>query len=66
MPGSIGEPEFHDHRKTSADAFMNALGELSEVRAYTLSADELEEFKEAHLALRDLAANFEPYATEDA
>jgi len=62
---SLGEPDFSEHKRQSGEAVFKALNELSEVRAYTLSESELEEFKEAHLALRELAARFEEYEPEE-
>ena len=50
-----GEPEFEEHKEEMIEAVENALNELTEIRAYTLSADELQDFKAAHYALRNLS-----------
>lgn len=62
---SLGEPDFPEHKREAGEAIFRALDELSDVRAYVLAENELEEFKEAHLALRELAARFEEYEPEE-
>ena len=49
------EAEFESDLNEMQEAVEAALDELADVRAYTLKADELQEFKAAHYALRNLA-----------
>lgn len=49
------EPDFGEDKDEMQQAVEAALDELSDVKAYTLKADELQEFKAAHYALRNLA-----------
>lgn len=56
------EPEFQEHIEQQQEAITAALNELTEVRAYTLTAEELRDFKAAQYALRNLS---EDHASED-
>lgn len=57
------EPEFSDDVGDMKEAVNSALNELAEVKAYTLTVEELRDFKAAQYALRNLS---EDYAkTED-
>lgn len=60
--GEETEPEFRDHVEQQQEAFATALNALTEVRAYTLKAEELRDFKAAQYALRNLS---EDHASED-
>lgn len=52
------EQDFQDDIDEMRDAVENALEELSRVKAYTLTVDELRDFKAAHYALRNLATDY--------
>lgn len=56
------EPDFRDHVEQQQEAIATALNALTDVRAYTLTAKELRDFKAAQYALRNLS---EDHSTED-
>ncbi|AFH22655.1 hypothetical protein OSG_eHP32_00005 [environmental Halophage eHP-32] len=58
MAGDI-ESEFADDVEDMHEHVEAALKHLSEVKAYTLKADELYEFKAAHYALRNLTGEYD-------
>jgi hypothetical protein len=49
------EPTFQDDLDTMEQAVTDALNELSEVPAYVLKSDEIQDFKAAQYALRNLS-----------
>jgi len=59
---AYAEPQFEHHSDEMQKAVREALNALTDVRAYTLTADELQEFKAAQYALRNLSNE---HATED-
>ena len=56
----MSEPEddLSDDIDEMQEAVTNALDELSEVKAYTLTLDELRDFKAAQYALRNMARQY--------
>lgn len=56
-----GEPRFETDATAAATHLKHALDELTEIRAYVLSEDDMEHFKQAQLALRELHHGFEEY-----
>jgi hypothetical protein len=52
------EPQFTDDKEEMQESIESALNELRNVRAYTLTAEELADFKAAHYALRNLHPEF--------
>ncbi|MFC7188398.1 hypothetical protein ACFQL7_20715 [Halocatena marina] len=59
-----GEPEFEEDAAITARNINSALENLTQIPAYVLSADEMEEFKQAQMALRELHHGFEEYYNE--
>jgi hypothetical protein len=57
-PGRQPEDNFSQHAEESVGCINNALGELTGVRAYSLSTRELLAVKIAQLALRDASPHF--------
>lgn len=55
MPSNESEPHFQDDVDAMEDAVTDALNELTHVQAYVLTGDELQDFKAAQYALRNLA-----------
>jgi len=53
--GIEAEPDFQADVDEMQAAVRRALNELTTVRAYTLTADELQDFKAAQYALRNLS-----------
>ena len=53
------EPEFKDDLSETQEAIRNALNELTDVKAYTLTAGEIADFKAAQYALRNLSDDFD-------
>lgn len=49
------EPDFQDDVDGMKESVTSALNELTDVKAYTLAPGELEDFKAAQYALRNLA-----------
>jgi hypothetical protein len=58
MAMSDVEKEFESDVEEMDDAVTSALEELSRVKAYTLTVEELRDFKAAHYALRNLATDY--------
>lgn len=56
-----GEPAFDVDATETAEAIATAQSALTSIKAYVLSEDEMESFKEAQMALRDLNHGFEQY-----
>jgi len=56
-----GEPHFDEDAEEAAEAFYHATGELTRVNAYVLSESELEAFKQAQMALRELNERFDEH-----
>jgi hypothetical protein len=56
-----GELRFETDAAEAAVHIDNALTELTDIRAYVLSEDEMANFKQAQLALRELYHGFEEY-----
>ena len=52
------EEDFSDDIDEMQEAVESALEELSRVKAYTLTVEELRDFKAAHYALRNLATDY--------
>lgn len=49
------EPNFSEDKEAMEQAVNNALNELTRAKAYTLKAGEIEDFKAAQYALRNLS-----------
>lgn len=61
--GGAAEPNFEEDLSQNEEHIIEALNELTEVKAYTVASDELREFKAAQYALRCLLP--EEYDTVD-
>lgn len=53
--GSDAEPDFADDLEEMNDAVTEALNALADVKAYTLTVEDLRDFKAAQYALRNLS-----------
>lgn len=53
------EPDFQDDLAETQEAIENALNELTKVKAYALTADEIADFKAAQYALRNLCDEYD-------
>lgn len=53
------EPTFSTDQSDGQEAILTSLNALTEVKAYTLTADELRELKAAQYALRYLSPEFD-------
>jgi len=51
------EPDFQEDKEEMQEAVKTALNALTDVKAYTLKADEIKDFKAAQYALRNLDAD---------
>ena len=60
-----GEPHFDEDAQEAAEAIYHASGELTRVNAYVLSESEMEKFKKAQMALRELNESFDEYRSTD-